>query len=419
MKDLPLSNDLFEIAMTESLTDVGVEVLTDLYMPIIGAEAVGLYLKLVRLAAEEGELASHDRIFEGTLLSPGDFFEGRKNLEAIGLLSTKMLGEQGEIRVFRYELFVPIDAKVFLKNPLLSKALKQSTSSDYVSAMKKRYKLTKKESIKGTDISANFTDVFQVGEDLDISLSGKLRSGSKGGRIKTYLDIDAVLAYLREKFNPEIDGASFSRDELSRVEMIAVKYNYSDEATADLLIPSINMENPFGERIDFAHFEKVCKESQGMRYLKRETAPKTNRVIRGQTDEAVLLRQMNELTAEEFLAKRQNGARLVQSDRALIEYLRTELLLPDPVISALLDYVLEKQDNQLPPRYVEKVAGSLARCGFDNAVDAYNYLHKPSKGSKTAKAVAPKAEDKPEEKPAAEEDAPSFDELMRMMREGK
>lgn len=89
------------------------------------------------------------------------------------------------------------------------------------------------------------------------------------------------------------------------------------------------------------------------------------------------------------------------------------------MVSLPLVITSPKHYNQLPPRYVEKVAGSLARCGFDNAVDAYNYLHKPSKGSKTAKAVAPKAEDKPEEKPAAEEDAPSFDELMRMMREGK
>lgn len=404
-----LSTDNFEVEIDTPITNVDVEVLVDLYLPIIGADGLASYLRLARF--KEGHINSHDLLFEATGLSSGAFLSSRKLLEGIGLLKTKLLQKDERMQFFLYIVYPPVSGKAFLKNPLLRGTLFDATSNEYVSKMEQAYKLTKsKRSKSGTDISDNFSDVFhEEGEEILSSL-GK-ESSRRGQTLKTYFSIDRFLAYLKES-NYQIKDDTFTREELSRVEERAVRFNFNEESAADLLISSIDFGKPRGKRIDFAKYEKVLAESKDMTFMRHrvEKEDHDKLVIPGSSDEAKKMRQMERLTTEEFLLRLQGGGRLASSDRKLIESLR-EMYLKDSVINALLDYVLEMQDGSLPVQYTTKIAGSLARKGVDNPIDAYNYLHKGKAKKSTPKEETITLEKEKEEKPETKQEEASLDAL--------
>ena len=83
----------------------------------------------------------------------------------------------------------------------------------------------------------------------------------------------------------------------------------------------------------------------------------------------------------------------------LINDLSKNYHLPNPVINAVVDYVLTKADNVLSRAYAEKVAASLVRENARTAVDAMNYLRKIDKKTRgkkvTKKMVLPAESIKP------------------------
>ncbi len=384
MMETILPSDHFQIENDRPLSNIDVEILTDLYLPIIGSNALSLYLKLFRY--KEDRSRSHNALFEGMGMSPGNFLSSRKKLEGMSLLETRLIRDSDNYKEYLYILKSPTSGKDFLTSPLLRNQLLKSTSEDYLNWCDVVYKLTKTKRIKGgKDISMDFSSVYQADEIKDMNATMIENSSSKK-RIKTYFDISKTLEYLSEN-NPIISKGFFTRSELEQISDLAASYCYNEEAAADILESSINLRAEQGKRIDFEAFKKDLKENQNMSYMKvtQSDLKKGKIVVHGTSDEARMIREMERMTPEEFLSKKAGGGILSNSDLTLIETLR-EMGLANPLINALLDYVLEIKDGSLPNAYVTKIAGSLARKGFDNSIDAYDYLHR----DRNKKTSAPK-----------------------------
>ena len=108
----------------------------------------------------------------------------------------------------------------------------------------------------------------------------------------------------------------------------------------------------------------------------------------GTSDLAKKINLMETKAPKDYLAYLQDGTRPAQADIRLINDLSKNYHLPNPVINAVVDYVLTKADNVLSRAYAEKVAASLVRENARTAVDAMNYLRKIDKktrGKKTTK----------------------------------
>ena len=71
-----------------------------------------------------------------------------------------------------------------------------------------------------------------------------------------------------------------------------------------------------------------------------------------------------------WLAVLQNGHKPADSDLKILESLSLNLGLPNPVINALVDFVLQKNDNILSKAYIEKIGAALAREGVKTSLDA-------------------------------------------------
>ena len=77
-----------------------------------------------------------------------------------------------------------------------------------------------------------------------------------------------------------------------------------------------------------------------------------------------------------WLAVLQNGHKPADSDLKILESLSLNLGLPNPVINALVDFVLQKNDNILSKAYIEKIGAALAREGVKTSLDAMTCLPK-------------------------------------------
>ncbi len=382
-----LPTDFFQVERERDISNIDVELLTDLYLPIIGPNGLALYLKLFRY--KENRARSHGQLLEALGISSGNFVSARKKLEGIGLMETRLLNDTEQVQRYLYVLKSPVSGRTFLTTKILRDQLIKASSEEVVSWLDTVYKLTNFKYVEGgQDITENFSEVYQTDEILDLKSAISKRRSSKRA-IKTYFNIEKMLSFMHS-FNSIFTVDYFSREELIKVEQLAASYKYTEEAIADILESSIDFTAQKGKRINFDTFKNELIADQGMSYLQVSESDlnKDKVVIKGDSDAAKLMREMERLSAEEFLIKKQGGGRLSPSDIGLIEHLR-EMNLINPVINALLDYVLEIKDGSLPTAYITKIAGSLARKQFDNAIDAYNYLHKEPKTSKKPQATKP------------------------------
>jgi replication initiation and membrane attachment protein DnaB len=142
-----------------------------------------------------------------------------------------------------------------------------------------------------------------------------------------------------------------------------------------------------GQRIDFDKLAKIMQEKTDYKF--RGRGKKNNihepNLINGETDLARKINLMEKNSPKDYLAILQGGTKPASADLKVINDLSKNYNLPNPVINAVVDYVLYKADNVLSRPYAEKVAVSLVRENILTAVDAMNYLKKVDKKSRSRK----------------------------------
>src|SRR6185312_1463210 len=112
--------DEYTILLPFPFSDYDRQLLTLFYQPLIGPDAMSLYMTFWADAEQENARAfNHYHLMNILTMPLGRVFEARISLEAIGLLRTRRK-KIGDAREFNYELLPPLDAKAFFADPLLS-----------------------------------------------------------------------------------------------------------------------------------------------------------------------------------------------------------------------------------------------------------------------------------------------------------
>ena len=114
------SKDFLEVKLVSLIADYDVETIANLYQPIVGHQAISLYITLWSEAKNQKitPLISHEQLFSRMQIVPGEFVEARKALEAVGLIQT-YLEKASDMNVYHYAIFSPKTPKVFFDNSLL------------------------------------------------------------------------------------------------------------------------------------------------------------------------------------------------------------------------------------------------------------------------------------------------------------
>ena len=113
--------DIYKVLNKGIITNDKINIIYDLYQPIIGYTAVSLYLTLLNDLSRKKESFTHYHLMTSMQLKLDSIKDARIKLEGIGLLKTYV--KNGEIDEYLYILFSPLSAYEFFNHPILNVVL--------------------------------------------------------------------------------------------------------------------------------------------------------------------------------------------------------------------------------------------------------------------------------------------------------
>ena len=387
--------DFLEVRLASMIADYDRDTLSNLYQPMIGFEALSLYMTLWSEANNEkvSPLCTHEQVFLRMRMPASAFVDARRYLEATGLLKT-YVSEGNDFKIYHYELYAPKSPRGFFDDALLYGMLIRSIGESNATRLKSIYLVDVKQNF-GKEITAKFSEVFHPefndqafveAADADNKVKGR-----NSGKIKGEFSYELFFSALGEI--SQLKDSSFRKEEMKEIERLATLNGVDEKEAANLVNQVYDLNKPKGQRLDFDKLAKLMQEKTDYKYRYKgkdtESVPNLNN---GTSDLAKKINLMETKSPKDYLAFLQDGTKPAAADVRLINDLSKNYHLPNPVINAIIDYVLTKADNVLSRAYAEKVAASLVRENARTAVDAMNYLRKIDKkvrGRKPTKKVVP------------------------------
>ena len=383
------NQDFLEVRLASLIADYDRDTLSNLYQPMIGYEGLALYMTLWSEANNEriSPLCTHEQVFLRMRIPAGAYVEARKYLEATGLLKT-FVSQGQDFKIYHYELYAPKSPHGFFDDALLYGMLIKSIGESNANRLKNIYLIEPKHDF-GEEITTKFAEMFHPQFDdeafTDAIDGGQKVKGRNRGKIKGQFSYEVFFQSLSEI--SQIKDSAFNKADMKEIERLATLNGVSEEDTAKLVNQLYAPDQPKGQRIDFDKLSKVMQEKTDYKYRRggRGNQVEPN-LMSGATDLARKINLMETKSPKDYLSYLQNGTKPATADLKVINDLSKNYHLPNPVINAVVDYVLYKADNVLSRPYAEKVAVSLVRENILTAVDAMNYLKKVDKKSHNKRA---------------------------------
>ena len=391
------ASDYYQCQRCYGNASIDIASLTDFYLPLLGSKSYATYLALTR---EDASAHKHEDLLLCLDLSPGEFEASIARLEAVGLVRTFIRKENG-INFFLYCLYAPLHGQEFSSDIMLSGTAKGKLGEELFARLYARH-LGEEAPVDMEEISASFPEIFKPNYDSKFYL-GALEEKKSSGKAMAKTGFD-VVAFERKIQELGIRKGAFSSAELSDIAKIATLYSHSESTMAELVLGCMKQNAPVGKKVDVALLGRQAALAMPFVYLKEEKGEKSD--IRSESVLAQKVRMMDEMPPSRFLSVLQNNHKPASSDLKLVEHLTMGIGLPAPCVNALIDWVLQTQNNELPSSYTEKIAAAMVREGCRSARDAMDYLNRSRRKKKSTYNTAnkPETEVQPIPKPSEEKD---------------
>ena len=384
--------DYFEVYLGSMLSVSDRDVLFMLYQPIIGHDAVSLYLSLYsEFKKQEATYVSlHEDLIENMNINITELQEARHMLEGIGLLQTYYKDDKSQV-LYKYVLFAPKSPSDFLGDILLRGLLVRAIGSKKVNQLSNMYKSRNLDTKGFIEITDSFTNVFHpdldsnifsTHLDLDNTYTKKTKDITK--------DFDKGLFLKTLENNYQVKKSAIKTKELKELARISLLFGVEEEVMAEFVAQSMNESG-----IDFELVKKLAINDKDFSPI-RANGIKSKDNFEGNSQIAKKIQLMSTISSFDFLKLKQNGGAVSPSDVKLIDDLGGKYGLSSQVINPLLDYVLENYDNTLPRNLVLKIGSSLKRNNIDSTIDAMNFLYKVKNATNTPSKTKKPQEEKPQ-----------------------
>lgn len=374
--------DAYRIRMSQPFTNDDRQLLTLFYQPLIGSEALSLYMTLWADAEQEVDCEyNHYHLMNLLTLPLAPIFEARISLEAIGLLRTYVKNE-GDGRSFLYELSPPLDAKGFFEDPLLSTFLFSKIGEQAYRNLRSRFSIATADVEGFKDISRTFLDVYkpasqrvELNEDVNHEFIGR-KNGEGIPFEENTFDFNLLRAGLSEQMVPQASLASVSKDLIAK---LAFLYSLSplDMQKVVMMALDENLELPETRlRKAAADFYKMNISTSPPVLEKTFTQPPKQPVeAKEMTREEELIYYL-ENTAPIDMLRDLNGKEPLPVDVQLAERLINTHDLPVGVVNVLLQFVYIRNDGKITNNYVERIASHWMNKKVSSAKEALEFSRK-------------------------------------------
>ncbi|MDN7245956.1 replication initiation and membrane attachment family protein [Planococcus shenhongbingii] len=405
--------DSFKIRLPYPFSNYDRQLLTLLYQPLIGAEAVSFYMTLWAEGEEAKEEATHYTLMNILGIPIAKIFEARIQLEAIGLLRTYR--KDTENRTFIYDLCPPLDPKSFFMDPLLSMFLFSKIGESAYRKVRDRFMIHTEIGEGFEEVSRTFTDIYQpVHAKAGYPTEQPDLQERKNGSYQTDSDFDFGLLRqgLSEQLVPKRVLTATIKDTIAK---LAFLYSWGPLDMQKVILLAIDDDYKLttdGIKKAASEYYKLTVATTAPQLVQaHKTEPKIVEKPKTRQDELILY--LESASPVEVLRDIANGKEPLPADVQLANQLVMQYGMEPAVVNVLLQYVLLRTDMKLTKAYVEKIASHWLRKNVTTAKDAMElarteheqYVKWKSEGSPTA---ASRSTAKSSRKPVREEKLPEW-----------
>ena len=377
-----LPADTYVVINKTILHDEDRKILTDLYLPIIGADAVMLYFCLWS-SLDNSQIVSkdfsHQKLVSSLRMTINEIYDNRSKLEAIGLIKT--LVKEGEVNNYIYELYSPASATEFLSHPILNIVLYSNIGKIEYDNLVKAYKLPRFNTSNYNDITKSFNDVFESTGMTSYDLS--LDDIRKYNKLKLNINSNFDFNFLINSMPKNIDVNRVFTKEIKEL-IINLSFIYDIDAIhmSNIIKGCLNERGTINRELlrkssrNYYQFDNggilptIIDNSQP-EYLRKPVGDTSNR--------AKMIYTFETISPRELLIKKNNGSEPTRRDLKLLEDLLVDYKLKPGVVNVLIDYILNVNNKKLTRNYVETLAGEWQRLCIETVEEAMSTAEKEHK----------------------------------------
>ncbi|WP_019415937.1 replication initiation and membrane attachment family protein [Paenisporosarcina sp. TG20] len=371
--------DSFIIQMPYPLADTDRQLVTMLYKPIIGSDAMSLYYTL--WAESEGHITeqmTHYYLMDILNMSLKKIFDARVALEAIGLMKTWKKDYQDR-RMFIYEVIAPLDASSFFSEPILATSLYSVIHEKAYLRVRERF--VKKQALQSEyeNVSRDLQDVFKSNHDYtklghifdSTQIDDQSHRPEKLPFYSMNFDFDLLKSGLSEVMIPSNILTLPVKEMIAKV---AFLYSLSPIDMQKVLMMAIDDQN----RITDERLKKTASD-----YYKLSISSKPPRLTQnsGQQNEVnsqevkvskdqLLIKYLEETPPLQVLRDLSNDKEPLPVEVDLANELIFKYGFTPAVVNVLLQFVLIRAKMKLNKNYVHKIAAHWQRENVQTAEQA-------------------------------------------------
>ena len=360
------------------------KIITSLYLPIIGTDAVMLYFTLwADLDSSEilSSEFSHQKLVSSLRITINELQTSFDKLEAIGLI--KAFIKEGNVNNYIYEIFSPVSASEFLSHPILNIVLYSNVGKREYDNLVKAFKIPRLNTSNYKDITKSFNDVFESTSMTSYDLS--LEDIRKYNKLKLNINSNFDFNFLISSMPKNLDTSKmFSKDIKELIINLSFIYDIDAIKMANIVKVSlndngtINRESLRKNSRNFYQFNNggllpTIIDNNQPEYLRKPIGDTSRR--------AKMIYTFETISPRELLINKNNGNEPTRRDLKLIEDLLVDYKLKPGVVNVLLDYAINVNNKKLTRGFVETIAGEWQRKGIETVEDAMNNCEKVHKKS--------------------------------------
>ena len=360
------------------------KIITSLYLPIIGTDAVMLYFTLWADLDNSEILSSefsHQKLVSSLRITINELQTSFDKLEAIGLI--KAFIKEGNVNNYIYEIFSPVSASEFLSHPILNIVLYSNVGKREYDNLVKAFKIPRLNTSNYKDITKSFNDVFESTSMTSYDLS--LEDIRKYNKLKLNINSNFDFNFLISSMPKNLDTSKmFSKDIKELIINLSFIYDIDAIKMANIVKVSLNDNGTINRESLRKNSRNFYQFSNGglLPTIIDNNQPEYLRKPIGDTSRrAKMIYTFETSSPRELLINKNNGNEPTRRDLKLIEDLLVDYKLKPGVVNVLLDYAINVNNKKLTRGFVETIAGEWQRKGIETVEDAMNNCEKVHKKS--------------------------------------
>ncbi len=367
-----MMSDIYIVEQSYPLDSARSSCLQLLYQPIIGYQAISLYL-LLQQESKLKQPSLHSRLTKCTGMSLSAIEQSLMKLEAIGLLHT--FKKQASQITYIYQLHLPMSPKRFYQHLVLNKLLLKRLPKEEYQKTKSLflYEQINKDDCK--EITCRFSDIFDI---TQLQASNDLNHNDSF--------IFEQVSYVEDMYDIElffqgIEQFQIKKDSLSTEDIQIIQQAGTLYRIHPLDMQLLVKENMSNQKLHHQEFMKSCQVHYDLKMptnIKEayHTQPITKKSVSSDNKEQVHIQYLESVSPYRLLKDKFGGREPLKRDLVIVESMLTSLQLEPGVVNVLIEYTLMKCDGAISRGFMEYHGGKWKRNKIHTVKEAMDVAKK-------------------------------------------